>query len=72
MANSDGRLVRISGRSEMASDPKLLASKVVESFKSLLDNEARDAVSEHQFHALQGMVREALADPIAPSCLSCA
>jgi hypothetical protein len=46
----------------MASDPKLLASEVIESFKSLLDNEARDAVGEHRFHALQGMVREAIAE----------
>lgn len=46
----------------MAGDPKLLASEVIESFKSLLDNEARDAVGEHQFHALQGMVREAIAE----------
>ncbi len=46
----------------MASDPKLLASEVIESFKSLLDSEVRDAVGEHQFHALQGMVREAIAE----------
>lgn len=46
----------------MDSDPKLLASNVIESFKSLLDTEARDAVGEHQFHALQGMVREAIAE----------
>ncbi|MCP4283583.1 MAG: hypothetical protein GY792_03900 [Gammaproteobacteria bacterium] len=46
----------------MASDPKLLASEVIESFKSLLDNETRNAVGEHQFHALQGMVREAIAE----------
>lgn len=46
----------------MASDPKILASEVIESFKALLDNEARDAVGEHQFHALQGMLREAIAE----------
>lgn len=46
----------------MASDPKRLASEVIESFKSLLDNEAREAVGEHQFHALQDMVREAIAE----------
>lgn len=46
----------------MASDPKLLAGEVVESFKSLLDAEVRDAVGEHRFHSLQGMVREAIAE----------
>jgi len=46
----------------MASDPKLLANEVIESFKSLLDNELRDAIGEHQFHALRGMVREAIAE----------
>lgn len=46
----------------MERDPKLLASNVIESFRSLLDSETRDAVGEHQFHALQGMVREAIAE----------
>jgi hypothetical protein len=46
----------------MASDPKLLADEVVESFKSLLDNDARDALGEHQFQALKAMVREAIAE----------
>lgn len=46
----------------MASDPKILASEVIESFKSLLDKETRNAVGEPQFHALQGMVREAIAE----------
>ncbi len=46
----------------MASDPKLLAGEVVESFKSLLDTEVRDAIGEHQFHALEGMVRDAIAE----------
>ena len=46
----------------MISDPELLASEVMESFRSLLDNEAQDAVGEHQFHALQGMVMEAIVE----------
>jgi len=46
----------------MTSDPKRLASEVIESFKSLLDTEARDAVGEHQFHALEGILREAIAE----------
>jgi len=46
----------------MESDPKILASEVIESFKSLLDNEARDALGERQFRALEGMVREAIAE----------
>ena len=46
----------------MTSDPKLLASGVIESFKSLLDSELRDALGEGQFHALQGMIREAIAE----------
>ncbi len=46
----------------MTSDPKILASEVIESFKSLLDIEVREAVGEHQFHALEGMLRGAIAE----------
>ena len=46
----------------MTSDPKRLASEVTDSFKSLLDSEVQDAVGENQFLALQGMVREAIAE----------
>ena len=46
----------------MTSDPKRLAREVTESFKSLLDSEVQDAVGENQFLALQGMVREAIAE----------
>lgn len=45
----------------MTNDPKSVAGEVVDSFKSLLDSEARQAVGEHQFHALKDMVREAIA-----------
>ena len=45
----------------MSSDPKALANEVVESFKELLDNELREAIGEHHFHALHGMVKEAIA-----------
>ena len=46
----------------MTSDPKRIAREVTESFKSLLDSELQDAVGEHQFQALQGMIREAIAE----------
>ena len=46
----------------MTSDPKRLALDVTESFKSLLDREVQDAIGENQFQALQGMVREAIAE----------
>jgi len=45
----------------MSSDPKALANEVVESFKELLENELREAIGEHHFHALHGMVKEAIA-----------
>ena len=46
----------------MTSNPKRLALDVTESFKSLLDREVQDAIGENQFQALQGMVREAIAE----------
>ena len=39
-----------------------LASDVVEAFQELLDSEAREAVGKDHFHALQGMIREAIAE----------
>ena len=45
----------------MSSDPKAFANEVIESFKGLLDDDARVAIGEHHFHALHGMVREAIA-----------
>ncbi len=46
----------------MSVESKTLANKVVSSFQALLDSNARDAVGDSNFHALQGMVREALAE----------
>ncbi len=46
----------------MTSDPKRIAREVTESFKSLLDSELQEAVGEHQLQALQGMIREAIAE----------
>jgi hypothetical protein len=46
----------------MTSDPKALANQVVESFQVLLDSNVRDAIGEHQFYALQGLIREAIAE----------
>lgn len=46
----------------MISDPELLASEVMESFKSLLDEATQDAVGEHQLQALQDMVLVAIAE----------
>ena len=45
----------------MSSDPKALADEVVESFKELLDSDLRAALGEHHYHALHGMVTEAIA-----------
>ena len=45
----------------MSNDPQALANEVVESFKELLDNDLRQAIGEHQFQALNGMVVEAIA-----------
>ena len=45
----------------MSSDPKAHANEVIESFKGLLDGDVREAIGEHHFHALHGMVREAIA-----------
>ena len=45
----------------MSSDPQALASEVVESFKELLDSDLREAIGEPDFHALHGMVTEAIA-----------
>ena len=61
LANSDAQ-IEIQGGITMACDPKSLAGEVVESFQSLLDSETREAVGEHNFHALHGMVREAIAE----------
>ena len=38
-----------------------LADEVVSSFQALLDNNAREAVGDSNFHALRGVVREAIA-----------
>ena len=46
----------------MSDDPKLRANHVVESFKAQLGDELCEKLGEHCFHALQGMVREALAE----------
>ena len=49
------------GGNTMSSDPKALANEVVESFKKLLDSDLREAIGEPHFHALHGMVTEAIA-----------
>ncbi len=46
----------------MSVESKALANKVVSSFQELLDSNVREAVGDSNFHALQGMVREALAE----------
>ena len=46
----------------MSGDPKQRASQVVESFRAQLGDELCEMLGEHRFHALQGMVREALAE----------
>lgn len=46
----------------MSDDAKLRANHVVESFRTHLGDELCEAVGEYGFQALQGMVREALAE----------
>lgn len=46
----------------MSIDPKLRANQVVESFRAQLGDELCETLGEHCFQALQGMVREALAE----------
>ncbi len=46
----------------MPSDAKALADGVVESFRQLLDGDARDLVGDHLLNALHGMVSEAIAE----------
>jgi len=46
----------------MISDPQAVANEVVESFQVLLDSDVRDAIGEHQFYALRGLIREAIAE----------
>jgi hypothetical protein len=45
----------------MSGEPHTLANEVVDSFKELLDSDLQEAIGEHHFHALQGMVTEAIA-----------
>jgi hypothetical protein len=49
----------------MAVDSKLLADRVVTSFRELLDSDARAALGEADLRALNGMVRAALAEQSA-------
>ena len=53
----------------MKDDAKLRANRVVESFRAQLGDELCEAVGDYSFHALQDMVREALAEQ-AESILS--
>jgi len=46
----------------MSDDPKLRANQVVESFRAQLGDDLCQTLGEHSFQALQGMVREALAE----------
>ena len=46
----------------MSVESKAIADKVVGSFQALLDSSACKAVGDSNFHALRGMVREALAE----------
>lgn len=46
----------------MSIESKALADRVVSSFQDLLDSHAREAVGDSNFHALQVMIREAIAE----------
>ena len=46
----------------MSEDSKQRANQVVASFRAQLGDELCETIGEHRFHALQGMIREALAE----------
>ncbi len=46
----------------MSVEPKALADKVVGSFQALLDSDTSEAVGDSNFQALNGMIREAIAE----------
>jgi len=46
----------------MGVEPKALADKVVGSFQALLNSNSREVVGDSNFQALNGMIREALAE----------
>lgn len=62
MANSASKQAEIDGRLTMGSDAKIRAAEVIDSFKALLDSEVRNAIGDEHFHALHGMIREAIAE----------
>jgi hypothetical protein len=53
---------RLNRRNAMSSNPKALASGVVDAFQALLDSNVREAIGENHFHELHGMIREAIAE----------
>jgi hypothetical protein len=53
---------RLNRRDAMSSNPKALASGVVDAFQALLDSNVREAIGENHFHELHGMIREAIAE----------
>ena len=46
----------------MGKDQKKLAGRVVETFRSQLDSDMNAAIGEHNFDALNSLVREAIAE----------
>jgi hypothetical protein len=46
----------------MSVEPKALADRVVDTFQALLDSDTREAVGDSNFQALNGMIREAIAE----------
>ena len=46
----------------MSDQQKALARYVVETFKTLLDGGVQDSIGEHNFEALNSLVREAITD----------
>jgi hypothetical protein len=61
LANSDCKIVNMEKGDAMSVETKALADEVVSPFRTLLDSNAREAVGDSNFHALHGMVREAIA-----------
>lgn len=46
----------------MSNQQKILASQVVEKFQSLLNVEIKNSIGEHNFEALNSLVRDAITD----------
>ena len=65
LTNSGRMIANRSKGGAISIETNALADKVVSSFQNLLDSNAREAVGDSNFHALQVMTREAIAEQSA-------